>query len=96
MLPKFPSGPLQVDPVLQRIFERQHNNQLASKKQTGGEWPVDKRQWGIKRQRLDVKWTRGGGVNVTASRQTRGKQEGTAPQELAGLPRGQEVAAAAQ
>ena len=43
-----------------------------------------------------VKRTRGGGVNVTTSWQTRGKQEGTAPQKLAGLSRGQEAAAAAR
>ncbi len=84
-----------------RHGERQHNIQSANKRQTGGEAPVDKRRRGVKRQRLrvkrrggHVKRTRGGGVNVTTSWQTRGKQEGTAPQKLAGLLRGQEAAEA--
>jgi len=86
-----------------RRGKRQHDNQSANKRHTGGEAPVDKRRRGIKRQRLRIKRrggrikrTRGGGVNVTTSWQTRGKQEGTAPQMLVGLSRGQEVAAAAR
>ena len=97
-----PTAPPPTRPTPRR-GERQHDNQSANKRQTGGEAPVDKRRRGVKRQWLRVKRrggrvkrTRGGGVNVTTSWQTRGKQEGTAPQKLAGLSRGQEAAAAAR
>ena len=97
-----PTAPPPTRPTPRR-GERQHDNQSANKRQTGGEAPVDKRRRGVKRQRLRVKRrggrvkrTRGGGVNVTTSWQTRGKQEGTAPQKLAGLSKGQEAAAAAR
>jgi len=86
-----------------RHGERQHNIQSANKRQTGGEAPVDKRQRGVKRQRLHVKRRRrrvkrrrGGGINMTTSRQTRGKQEMNASQKLAGLLKGQEAMAAAR
>jgi hypothetical protein len=52
----------------------QHDNQLANKRQPGGE--VEKRQWHIARWRWHVKRIRGGsGAKTGAPQQPAGKQE---------------------
>jgi hypothetical protein len=67
---------------------------MTTRRQRGGEVPVYKLR--IKRWRRHIVRMRGEGINVITSWQTRGKQEGTAPQKLADVLRGQEAAAAAQ
>jgi hypothetical protein len=61
----------------------QHDNQLANKRQTGGEASADRRRQSVKRMRGSGSTTRG---ILTTSWQTRGKKRGGA-----GGPRGSGV-----